>query len=534
MDNTMKRTIILCLFAGLSGGYSIFGHAAKASMNDSLQVALEKVDDLVERRESIHRSHEARLDSLKREMRQTGDLWKKYHLCGSLFYEYLHYQADSSLYYVGKKEELLPRLERPDLESEIHVNRAEVMGVMGQYDRALAELQSAGAIPMTEGMRKYYYSVFCAYYGWRADYTSEASLREEYRRQASLYRDSILMLEPEGVNHDILFGEQLLSRHTPEEVITRLQQHLRNATDKKSQSYLHYTLSEAYAAAQDTLRQMYHLTRTSMLDLETSVREYAALQELAWLLYQTGDTERAYRYVACSLEDATACNARLRLFESGQVYPVSEDTFRVMKDRQYVRTVRMLVAMLVLFVLLVVTVFYLVRWMKKLIAMRKELSEANEALREESRVKNTYIVSYLDRCVGYLGKQEQYRRALEKLAMASQLKELFRLIRDDSYLREERKEFYADFDRTFLGLFPNFVHDLNELVETEEPLSVRPGELLSTELRIFALIRLGVTDTSSIAHFLSCSLTTVYNYRSKMRNRAVGDKETFEERVAKL
>ena len=451
-----------------------------------------------------------------------------------MFYEYLHYQADSSLYYVGKKEELLPRLNRPDLESEIHVNRAEVMGVMGLYDRALEELKSASSIPMTDGMRKYYYGVFCAYYGWRADYTFEASLREEYRDRASLYRDSILMLEPEGVNHDIVFGEQLLRRHTPEEVIERLLQHLQKTTDKKTQSYLHYTLSEAYAATQDTSRQMYHLAQTSILDLETSVREYAALQELAWLLYQTGDTERAYSYVVCSLEDATACNARLRLLESGQVYPVIEGTFRMMKDRQYVRTMRMLVVMILLFVLLVVAVFYLVRWMKKLITMRKELSEMNEALREESRVKNTYIVSYLDRCVDYLEKQAQFRRALEKLAMGSKLNELFKLIRDDSYLREERKGFYADFDRTFLGLFPNFVRDLNELVETEEPFSTRPGELLSTELRVFALIRLGVTDTSRIAHFLGCSLTTVYNYRSKMRNRAVGDKETFEERVAKL
>ena len=118
--------------------------------------------------------------------------------------------------------------------------------------------------------------------------------------------------------------------------------------------------------------------------------------------------------------------------------------------------------------------------------------------------------------------------------MASKLSELFKLIRDDSYLRDERREFYTEFDRTFLSLFPNFVQDLNSLLEDDARLSLRQDGMLSTELRIFALMRLGVDDTGSISHFLGCSLTTVYNYRSKMRNRAKGDKDSFEERVMKL
>ena len=171
-------------------------------------------------------------------------------------------------------------------------------------------------------------------------------------------------------------------------------------------------------------------------------------------------------------------------------------------------------------------------------AMRRDLSEANKQLQEANRdleqtgrIKEVYIARYLDRCVAYLDKWEQYRRQLEKHAMASKLDALFKDIRNDQFLRDERKAFYRDFDKSFLELFPRFIDSFNALVQEDGRLAPKPGELLNTELRIFALIRLGVTDTNRIAHFLGCSLATVYNYRSKMRNKAVGDKDKFEQEV---
>ena len=145
-----------------------------------------------------------------------------------------------------------------------------------------------------------------------------------------------------------------------------------------------------------------------------------------------------------------------------------------------------------------------------------------------------YIARYLDRCVGYLEKLEQYRRSLEKLAMASKIDELFKTIRSEQFIRDERKNFYNEFDKSFLDLFPNFIHDFNELLTDEGKIYPKQGELLNTELRIFALIRLGVTDANRIAHFLGYSLATVYNYRSKIRNKAAGDKDRFEQRVMNL
>ena len=179
--------------------------------------------------------------------------------------------------------------------------------------------------------------------------------------------------------------------------------------------------------------------------------------------------------------------------------------------------------------------------MKKLSVMRrnlyhanKKLVEANRNLAQTGKIKEVYIAKYLDRCVIYLEKLEQYRRSLEKLAMASKIDQLFKAIKSEEFLRDERKTFYDEFDRSFLDLFPNFIEDFNNLLTEDGRIYPKKDEHLNTELRIFALIRLGVTDANRIAHFLGYSLATVYNYRSKIRNKAKGNKDNFEQDVMNL
>ena len=168
--------------------------------------------------------------------------------------------------------------------------------------------------------------------------------------------------------------------------------------------------------------------------------------------------------------------------------------------------------------------------------MRKHLSEANEQLRLMNRelehtgkVKEVYIAHYLDQCVAYLDKLKSYRRSLAKMAMASRIDDLFKAIKSEQFIKDERKDFYHNFDKSFLELFPHFIASFNALLVDHEHICPKSNELLNTELRIFALIRLGITDSNAIAHFLGYSLATVYNYRSRMKNRAKGDKETFEQ-----
>ena len=173
--------------------------------------------------------------------------------------------------------------------------------------------------------------------------------------------------------------------------------------------------------------------------------------------------------------------------------------------------------------------------------MRQNLSMSNEQLRlvnhelaQTGKIKEAYIAHYLDQCVAYLDKLESYRRSLAKLAMASRIDDLFKAIKSEQFIKDERKEFYQSFDKSFLELFPHFIASFNDLLLEEEQIHPKSNELLTTELRIFALIRLGITDSNAIAHFLGYSLATVYNYRSRMKHRAKGKMENFEQEVMNL
>ena len=173
--------------------------------------------------------------------------------------------------------------------------------------------------------------------------------------------------------------------------------------------------------------------------------------------------------------------------------------------------------------------------------MRQNLSLSNEQLRlvnhelaQTGKIKEAYIAHYLDQCVTYLDKLESYRRSLAKLAMASRIDDLFKAIKSEQFIKDERREFYQSFDKSFLELFPHFIASFNDLLLEEERIHPKSNELLTTELRIFALIRLGITDSNAIAHFLGYSLATVYNYRSRMKHRTKVDKDKFEQVVMNL
>lgn len=500
-----------------------------------------ELDSVLSHPSAYQERKEMRLRDLRGRLERAATDEERYGLCEALFGEYLHYQADTAVYYLDLRAAmpLLPGCR--DQQANIAIDRAQVMGVMGMYSEALQQLESIDVETLTTEVKRKYYNAFRSCYGWLADYTLYEASKAEYRQKTDLYRDSVLMAEPREVDSEIVRAEKAILSGRPDEAIPILQRQLDKTTDMELLSYLNFNMYEVYAAKGDVDSQIYYLAQTALWDARRVVREYASLQKLAYLLYERGDIERAYRYLNRSMEDAVDCNARLRSLEVTQVYPIIDRAYKEkeLQKRSAVRT--MLISISLLAVLLIAAVCYLYYWMKKLSAMRRSLYQANRklvasnaSLKEVGRIKEVYIARYLDRCVEYLEKLEQYRRSLEKLAMASKTEELFNVIRSDQFLRDERKAFYREFDKSFLDLFPKFIEDFNNLLVEDGRIYPKQGELLNTELRIFALIRLGVTDSARIAHFLSYSLTTVYNYRSKIRNKAAGNKENFEQTVMTL
>ena len=502
---------------------------------------LQQLDEVITKKAVYRDEREATISQLKQQLHYVTTEEEKYKLCNELFGLYLHYQADSALYYINKKSEYALLLNNPELHNEIIINRAEVMGVMGMYNEALTELQQITPDKLDKKNLIYYYFTSRTCYGWLADYTIGHDTKQKYLQLTDLYRDSIMNSIDSGVDRNIVLAERFILSAQPDKALPMLNQMLTTSLELRQKAYIYYTLSMAYEAKNEPDMQIYYLAQTAIIDLSTSVREYASLQKLARLIYQHGDLKRAYSYLSCSMEDAVACNARLRFAEVTEFYPIIDHAYSQKEAQEKRMVVVLLVCMGILAILLIILASYLYYGLKKLSITRKhlylsnkELQAANENLAQTGKIKEVYIARYLDRCVSYLEKLEQYRRSLEKLAMASRIDDLFKAIRSEQFLRDERKSFYNEFDKSFLELFPNFIEDFNNLLTNEGKIELKPGEILNTELRIFALIRLGVTNANRIAHFLGYSLATVYNYRSKIRNRAKGDKDRFEQEVMNL
>ena len=163
-----------------------------------------------------------------------------------------------------------------------------------------------------------------------------------------------------------------------------------------------------------------------------------------------------------------------------------------------------------------------------------ELHEKNTQLTDSNIIKEQYIARFFDLCSMYIDKLEDYRKSLNKLAQNRQIDELYKQLKSTSMMENELDELYKNFDAIFLNLYPTFVADFNALLVEDERIVLKSEDLLNKELRIYALLRLGITDSVKIASFLRCSLSTVYNYRTKARNKAAISREDFEKMVMRI
>ena len=541
----MKRLIIIFVVM-LAGTFSI--------QAQELRTLLLELDKCVEKKETYRAHRHERIDSLRQQVEtvQGAQLLEVYE---AMYQTYSHFQTDSALFYLDKMNQLTELQEDPQKRTWVALNMAEQLAIMGAYSDAEDKVKKLNTTDMNQEVRTRYYHVCRTIYGWMADYMSSTpSLSKELRHKIDLYRDSIINTDTDPLSRDIVRADHLLANGKGEEAKQLIEKHLSHA-EKEQKSYLHYILAGIYRQQKNTKEEMRQLALVAIEDLHRGVTEYAALPLLATKLKEQGEVERAYNYLFCSMEDANFCNAKLRSMEISEVFPIIEKSYK-QKERLARQTERgLLLGVSVMTIMLVLAVLYLRSQMHKLTLTRHQLSIANDQLEEANRllgmrndtlqesntmlqqmdrVKEEYIALFLDRCRTYLSALEKYRKSLLKLAKSNQNAELMKKLKDDTLIEHEQQKLYNDFDEAFLDLHPRFVEKFNALLRPEERLTPKRHERLNTELRIFALIRLGVTDTAQIAQFLDYSMPTIYNYRSRIRSKSIYPKEEFEEKLMEL
>ena len=526
-------------------------HAADSSRADSL---LLKLDQAIKERPIYMEQKELKLVELKRQLHRQIPDEERFAILGTLLDEYRSFNTDSALHMAEEREQIAIRLGNREYIDNARMNKADVLGMTGMYKEVMDLMRNIHIDRLPVDIHPYYYHIYRTVYGLMADYAVTAYEKKLYTELTDKYRDSLLLVNKDNLLiHTLIQSDQYNVRNEYDKAIRLLTDYLALQKDYEHDvAICAYTLSESYRLKGDKEKEKEYLIVSAMADMKTAVREYISLRKLAVLLYQEGDIERAYSYVKICMEDAAACNARLRKLEILEIFPIINDAYQQKTEKQQEQMKWALVSISLLSLFFFLSIFYVYKQMKKVAAARREvidankrlkelndelhlsnaqLKEANHSIAENSYLKEEYIGRYMDQCSVYLEKMDNYRRSLGKIAATGNVEELYKNIKSSKFIEGELKEFYTNFDNTFLQLFPTFVEDFNALLADDEQISLKAGERMNTELRIFALIRLGITDSVKIAQFLRYSVTTIYNYRTKVRNKAAGDRDLLEQEV---
>lgn len=568
----MKKFIILLFIIPLLFVARAQSQPQDLELDAPTQALLHTLDDIIQNHKVQYQAQRIKqINQLKAQAR-TATGYNKYNLYKEIFDLYSHFQTDSAQVYICKMQQLPAYKTDAVMQATLHVAQAEIMAVSALYAEALSELDKVPQSLISSehaDLRLYYYRVKRALYGWMCTYYTKSSGQHKLWEEKTMnYRDSLLSVDAiKNMSRDIVMADKYNALRQPEKALKMLKPYSAQASEATPNPFVCFTLAHAYILSGNRTKAIYYLTLTAIADLRCATCEYQALPMLAQILFDHGDVERAYTYLLCSMEDASYCKAGLRSIEASTIFPIIDKQYKQREKAQRERDHLLMYGLVGLLLMLIAMVVYLRKQMLKLRQMRqkqslynKQLSAANQQMHEANeklqaalqevkrtneelqntysqlrmtdKVKEEYIARYLNRCRMYLDQLAEFRSATLRLIKNRHFEELANQLKRDLNAKAEQTQFYEDFDAAFLTLFPDFVASFNALLQPEHQLSVKKNGLLNTELRIYALIRLGIHDTTRIAHFLDYSTATVYNYRSKIRNKAICSPEEFESLVA--
>jgi hypothetical protein len=493
------------------------------------------------------------LEQLKEKLRHAKVLQDRYPILEKLYEEYKSYQSDSALVYAKRSVQIAIKNKNTVQITKAQLNLASILGTLGMYNQALEILNTmeSSVAPQLKG--EFYWTKRIVY-GGLAGYATSVEEKNTYNQLGNENRDkAITNLSKKSPEYVLAIAGQFLSQKKHDQAIALLLHYFDTIENSDpNRAVIAYLISENYKAKKEKEQEKKWLAISAISDLELVKKENISLRELAFMLYEEGDIESAYEYIKRSLDDAVFCNSKLRTYEISKMLPIINETYEAKNKSAKAQLIVFLVSASVLALFLLGVLILLFKQMKKVAKAQKnvelannqlsvlnqqlqgfnsKLNQTNLELAETSLLKEIYIGRYMDQCSVYIGKMEEYSQKLKVMATAGKVNDLVSTVKSKAFIDKELKEFYSQFDQTFVQLFPTFVEEFKDLLNEPDSIIIKKGELLNPELRLFALIRLGIKDSAKIAEFLRYSSSTIYNYRSQIKNKAKGPREQFELKV---
>lgn len=514
------------------------------------ETLLIQLDEMVKQRELYQKKIKTEIAGLRWKLKQAeNDPQESFSILGDLFYKYRIFQVDTARMIAYERLRVAENLGE-DCIREASVNIADALNRNDEQEQALKVLAAIKRSPSSLNDTYYYFthkSIYFTLYNGEMD----DARKLHFLKATEAYTDTLSRIGKPGTFSYIMDKcNGLVQNGESNKALYLLLDFYNHSTYSPLQkANIEFKLGEIYQQEmQDNEKTKLFFTLSAITDISNGNRVYVSLQQLAMLLFQQGDIERAYNYISCSLKDIVASRARYRLVDIAEYMNIIEAE-KNLRDEEERRHLLFFVAILTIFVVVLAgTFFYIHKRNIKLQRIKKQLTEQNrrlqdmtdeltrinEEIKKTNHIKEEYIGFLFNICSDYIYKQEKIRKSLLKITSAGTMADVSQLLKSQPSSDEDFKAFINKFDTIFLSIFPNFVDSFNTLLREDERIELKKGELLIPELRIYALIRLGIDDNSKIANFLHYSLQTVYNYQMKMRNKAIVDGKNFTSQVQKL
>ncbi len=523
-----------------------------------------KIDQAITESPRYVAQREANISTERQIFNQETDFQKKYESSFRLYELYRPFVSDSAIWFLRQCTALARQLDDHSAAVRCRSLLAIRCSNIGMYDEALNILDS---IKPAEDIEKSslgtYYEAYNNVYSELAYYTRLDDMRQQYQAKASQYEQ--LMLENLPPAHESCFLRRELAAQTAGKLdeAMKINDEWLSTVKEGSHPYAMTALYRyiEYKLQRDTAQMMHWLVESVLADIRNAAMDQGSMWELANELMLKGDIDRASRYISFTSDCANRYGSRQRNWQISPLLSHIANDYKAQSERTTSQLWIALAVISILALLFLAALFFVHRrnkqlatarndlktsndelasanhlladQTKELSALNAQLSTVNAQLSESNRVKEEYIGRFMSLCSQYIDKLDNYRKMVNKKMKNKELEELFQISKSTELKEKELEELYENFDTVFLHLFPNFIDDFNALLQPE--MQVHPKEnRLTTDIRIFALIRLGFEDSSKIAEFLHYSVNTIYNYRARIKNGAIGNREQFETQVKSL
>ena len=497
--------------------------------------ALDELDHTINARDGIAAAKEMRIDSLRMILGSTIDLPNRYLASDKLFDMYVQWDLDSALYYAHAKEAYARKMRNTEYLNDSFMDLADRYRISGMYHNALETLRQVDTTVIASSGcdARFYHIVFETYYGLARTMKDSLYIREfKTKEKEYLYRLEKATKEGDPLYYSNLARTGILEGRLEETKALLLNRLAQDGVSSEEKNAIYARLARIYRDQGDADQALACYARSAQLDFLLGKKEYGALIVLAQALYERGDLSRAYNYITTAYKDAVDADVRVSLNVIGSSITFITAAYEHQHSVQNARLFTSVILLVLLLIALSINLLALNKNRNQLRRAKSEIENQAQELQESNTIKDSCMGEFLSLFSEHTNSLERYQSRLRVTAKQFDFNAIQEELHSNEFIEEESRFFYNRFDRFFLRLFPNFIEQVNSLLQPDRRIGSRiPKGSLNNELRLLALIRLGVTDSSRIAQFLKRSPKTIFNLRVILRNSALTNRDDFEQQV---